>query len=105
MKIVGLLVNPNGGDPGNETVRLRNTGSSPVDLDGWTLTDEANNRVTLAGTIAANGELVITLAAGQMPLNNGGDEIQLRNDSGQLVQTVSYVGGDVVPGVELVVLP
>jgi endonuclease/exonuclease/phosphatase family metal-dependent hydrolase len=103
VRIAGLLPNPNGSDPGNENVRLRNTGSAGVDVAGWTLSDEANNTVSLAGTIAAGADLIINLGAGQMPLNNGGDEIELQNDSGQLVHIVSYLGSDVSPGVEIVV--
>ena len=103
VKIVSLLPNPDGPDPGNEKITLRNDGTIAVDLDGWTITDEASNSLTLSGTINAGAELIINLAQGQVPLNNGGDEIELRNDSGELVQVVNYQGSDVVSGAEVAV--
>ena len=43
--------------------------------------------------IAASSELAVELSDGQMPLNNGGDEVELLNADGDLVDFVSYSGG------------
>ena len=101
IRIAGLLPNPMGPDPGNEKVRLRNTGTSTIDLTGWKLSDEASHIVDLTGPIASGADRVITLDPGQMPLNNGGDEIELFDSTGQLVHMVSYTGSDVVENVEI----
>jgi hypothetical protein len=49
--------------------------------------------VALSGTIAGNAELTIQLAAGELPLNNGGDEVELLDAGGNSVHVVSYPGG------------
>lgn len=103
IRILGLLPNPAGPDPGNEQIRLRNQSTQSVDLDGRTLTDEGNTTFSLGGTVAAGAERVITLPAGAMPLNNGGDEIELKNDSGEVVPVVNYTSGQVTQGIEIIV--
>lgn len=42
--------------------------------------------------------LRILLTAGEVPLNNGGDEIQLRDATGATVSLRSYVAGQAVSG-------
>jgi hypothetical protein len=86
---VALLPNPRGKDAGNEQVTLVNTSKEAVALGGWFLQDKANNVYGLAGTVAANGQLVITMRSNSMPLNNDGDTITLLE--GKTVrQIVSY---------------
>jgi hypothetical protein len=105
VRISALLPNPDGPDVGREWVRLKNSGSQAVNLDGWQLRDEANNTLTLAGSIGAGAERMIMLANGQLPLNNGGDEIELLDAAGNSVQVVSYTGGQAESGEVILVGP
>jgi hypothetical protein len=93
-----MLPNPEGPDVGNEWVEIMNGGASPVSLAGWKLRDEASHTVDLSGTIEAGARLRIELGEGQMPLNNGGDEVELVNADGERVHFVSYTGDQAGPG-------
>ena len=86
-------------------MELKNTGTEDVNLIGWKLRDKAGHVVTLAGPIVAGGELKVHLRAGQMPLNNNGDEIELFDAQGRVVHKVRYSSGQVVPGREIRFLP
>jgi hypothetical protein len=66
--------------------------------DGWALRDESENSLTLSGTMAAGAETMIQLSDGQLPLNNSGDEIELRDADGNSVHVVSYSSGQTVSG-------
>lgn len=96
--ISSLLPNPAGEDPGHEWVELKNNGTDPVNLTGWKLVDESNHVKALTGSIAAGSTLRINLAAGELPLNNGGDEITLFNAAGEIVSIRSYTGSQAAPG-------
>jgi hypothetical protein len=74
-----------------------------VSLDGWKLRDEASNTLTLSGSIGGDAERMITLANGQLPLDNGGDEIELLDFAGNSVQVVSYSGGHAGRGEVIIV--
>ncbi|MGM0490365.1 MAG: lamin tail domain-containing protein [Planctomycetota bacterium] len=101
VRISTLLPNSEGRDEGNEWLRLKNGANEPVDLAGWQLRDEAGHTVRLNGVLAPKAELKVRLAARQMPLNNSGDEIELLDAQGQVVDKVSYVAGQVSPGREI----
>lgn len=103
--IAALMPNPDGADVGNEWVKLKNGTSVAVNLNAWKLRDEANHTVTLSGTIAPGDELKIELSAGQMPLNNSGDEVELLDASGTSVHVVSYSSDQVSSGVEIAFSP
>ncbi|MDM4019340.1 lamin tail domain-containing protein [Roseiconus lacunae] len=98
VKIVSCLPNPSGPDPGNERVTIRNDSDESVRITGWTIKDEASNSITLTGELAAGQELNITIPEGDLPLNNGGDELVLINSSGTIVDTASYTSGQAGPG-------
>jgi hypothetical protein len=76
-----------------------------VSLDGWKLRDEAKNTLTLDGSIAAGAERMIMLAIGELPLNNGGDEIELLDAAGDSVHVVSDTGGQAGSGEVIIVGP
>jgi hypothetical protein len=79
-----------GNDAVNEEIRLRNSGSAPVDISGWQLRDLAGNIWLLGGTIAP-GQTVTGRRNGQvMSLNNDGDVIELVTAAGTVVDTVRY---------------
>jgi len=96
--ISALLPNPEGQDEGNEWVQLKNESSAEVNLIGWKLRDKAGHTVVLTGSIPSGAELKIRLRAGQMPLNNNGDEIELLDAASSIVDKVRYTSGQVVPG-------
>ncbi len=96
--IASLLPNPVGSDPGKERVTLRNTGTESVNLQGWFLQDLANQRVALEAVLEAGQDKEITLPAGQMPLNNSGDEVVLIDPEGKVRSKVAYSANDVNSG-------
>lgn len=73
-----------------------------IDISGWVLRDRANHVFDLNGSVGANGDGLITLPAGRLPLTNSGDRIELLDDDGRLVHVVNYAASDVVEGVEVV---
>ncbi len=93
-----MLPNPAGEDPGHEWIELTNSGSVGVDLTGWKIRDEANHTRSLNGVIAAGETIRLILAAGEVPLNNGGDEIELLNAAGTSVNIRSYNGSQANSG-------
>ena len=72
-----------------------------MNLSGWKMRDKAGHLVFLDGVVAPGGDLKIHLAAGQMPLNNNGDAIELLNAESQVADKVSYSSGQVSPGREI----
>jgi hypothetical protein len=102
IRIIALLPNPRGDDPGHETLTLKNFGDQDVVLAGWILVDRAGNEFDLDGTLGANQELTITLPSGVLPLNNsGGDEITLFSDNGTQQDQVRYAGSEATEGTVL----
>ncbi len=91
-----ILANEVGSDTGTEFVELVNVGGLPVDISGWTLSDDTGVRHTFAsGTSVAGGKAIVVFAsAGDIPagltnavaassgalgLNNTGDLVALKN--------------------------
>jgi competence protein ComEC len=88
--IQSLLPNPAGDDEQREEVTIRNTGSTPVNLSGWTLRDRSGLAWTLIGSVAA-GQAHTFIRGGQpMTLNNAGDEIVLVDPSSVERDRFSY---------------
>lgn len=96
--IASLLPNPARSDYGNETVTLRNVSGVEVDLDGWTLTDKVGGKDLLSGKVLPGAELVIKLSGKGIRLNNDGDEVFLKNFTGDVVNAVAYSTADVISG-------
>lgn len=97
-------------EPGAEFIELYNTTAAPVDLTGWTITDNAGT-INLSGIIPANGKIVLiadaTLlgptgyACSVTPLNvqpaswsnglsNSGDRFTLTNNLSTVIDALSY---------------
>jgi micrococcal nuclease len=88
----------------DEYIVLENTGSSTIDLSGWTLRDEADHVYTFPdGFTLAAGETVtirtgsgtdtedtLYWGSGSAIWNNGGDTIIIRDESGQLMLEREY---------------
>ena len=90
--IISLLPNPAGNENQNEQITVKNMGSNPIDLAGWTVKDMAGRiwKLDGAGTIQPNQEKEIKRAGQAMALNNGGDTVDLINPDGISVQTITY---------------
>ena len=101
--ITELMYNPNEcSDSSGEWVELYNAGSSSVNLDGWRLEDTPSRFVELDAVTLSPGSYYIVartingcggLGADQtmsFALNNSGDTITLRSDSGSIVDQVVY---------------
>jgi competence protein ComEC len=91
-------LNPPGTDSGAEKVELYNPSSSAIDVNGWTISSTAGrtsativiNEGTTTTTIPPKGYVIVGGGDSQQWFDNTGDEaIELRNDSGILID---YVG-------------
>jgi beta-lactamase superfamily II metal-dependent hydrolase len=91
-------LNPAGTDSGAEKVELYNPSTSAVDLNGWTISSTAGRTsvtivigegTTTTTTIPPGGYLIVSDGDSQQWLDNtGGEVIELRNDSGILIDNV-----------------
>ena len=105
VRIIAALVNPEGHDPGKESVTLINTGSVATDLDGWRIEDRNGRRQVLAGISIAGGEthrVVLDPAGAQ--LSNKGGSIGLIDSDGRTVHNVTYSKGQVKTQGETILL-
>lgn len=89
IEIINALPNPVGEDTGKETITIANNSEGVVDISGWTLRDRANNTYTFpAETILEAGNNEIILPPNVVPLNNGGDSIELLNTNGDRIGAI-----------------
>ncbi len=96
VRIIAALVNPEGHDPGRESVTLLNTGPGTEHLDGWRLEDRNGRAHTLSGVdIGAGDALRIILDPAGAQLSNKGGKISLVRPEGHVAQTVTYSKGQV----------
>lgn len=106
-----VMYNPEGDDfghmPDGEWVELYNLTDEQLDLNGWYLLDEANNRITISisnsdtnfnysdvgeTVISGKGYLVVYRNSSAI-FNNDGDNIYLFDQNDLLVDSMSYAGG------------
>lgn len=81
--------NPKGPDAGAEVVELFNPSTSAIDVGGWIISSTKGNgvRVTIgSGTIIPPGGYLL-VGSGSQWLDNDGEIIELRNDSGELIDS------------------
>ena len=98
VRIVAALVNPEGHDPGSETVTLINTGNATERLDGWRLVDRNGRFQSLDGlTIDAGNAARIVLDPQGAQLSNKGGRISLVDTKGHVIHTVTYSKGQTKP--------
>lgn len=92
VSIVSLLPNPAGEDRDLEDAELRNNSAATVNLTGWFLRDKSGRVWALAslGQIAAGSTATIRRGGMAMSLDNGGDEVELLNNLGAIVDHLTY---------------
>jgi uncharacterized protein YukJ len=91
IRIVAALVNPEGHDPGMESVTLINTTPAVVNLSGWTLMDKNKKRSQIPPKTLEPGETVRVVLDGKgAQLGNKGGIISLIDDQGLKIDGVSY---------------
>ncbi len=90
VRLVAALVNPEGHDPGLETVTLLNRSASPVSIEGWSVVDRNQRATTLGGTIGPGDAVRVRLDGRGAQLSNSGGEIRLRDASGTTIHFVTY---------------
>ncbi len=91
VRLIAALVNPQGHDPGFESVTLINTSDSVVSIDGWEIVDNNGNAFTVKNREIAPGEtLRIYLPEQTAQLTNKGGTIKLTDRQGNTVHAVRY---------------
>ena len=95
----GILINeitpsPKGEDKLEEWLELKNTNKQEVDISGWKIQDTIGSTKTYTfpeGTkIKATGYLILNRPVSKITLNNSGDELQLIQPNGNILDNVSY---------------
>jgi hypothetical protein len=104
VRIIYIEYNPPGSDVEGEYVLIQNFTSSPVNMTGWTLRDQAGNTFTFP-PFSLNPSASVRLwtksgtntlydlywGRGSAVWNNEGDTAYLRDTSGVLIHTYSYL--------------
>ncbi len=101
----------------DEFVEIVNTGAGPLDISGWTLSDDDGDDFAFpGGTLLAAGQAAVLFGGGTPTgafggalvftddgsigngLSNSGDLVELRDDTGTLIDSVGYGGAGAVTG-------
>jgi competence protein ComEC len=109
LEIVEINADAEGDDGDNlndEYVVFENTGDGPLDIGGWTVSDEAGKTYTVPEGVTLESSAQVTLHSGSgedtatdlywgqgSPVwNNGGDTVIVRNSDGDIVRQEQYDG-------------
>lgn len=91
VRIIAALVNPEGADPGLETISLINLSPNRIDLTGWAIADRNKKRSSLDGqVIDAGATVAIKLDGKGAQLSNKGGIITLLDPQGLKQHGVAY---------------
>ena len=91
VRIIAALINPEGADPGKETVTIMNIGANNVQTQNWKITDKNKNSSPIGiDTLEAGLTYQISLDGTGAQLGNRGGFIHLENGAGKIVHLVSY---------------
>jgi beta-lactamase superfamily II metal-dependent hydrolase len=88
-----VKLNPAGTDSGAEKVELYNPSSSAIDINGWTVSPTVSRTAATVvinegtTTIPPKGYLIVGRDSQQWLDNTGGEVLELRNDSGILIDS------------------
>jgi len=79
----------------DEWVEVYNAGGDPINLNGWTIVDAANNTKSLTslGTIG-NGTFKVLDITSPMLNNSGSETVFLKNPDGKVIDSHAYIGTD-----------
>lgn len=89
-----LLPDPEGSDATDEWIAVVNSGSTAVNLAGWTLRDGSKEYVVDSATIAAGEELIFSVAETKISLNNSGETIELVDPFDAVIDSTTYADGE-----------
>jgi len=95
LRIVGVLVNPIGPAPEQETVTVINPGIEPIDLAGWSVVDRQEHVLQLEPAVVPPGEAIRIVLRPPVQLGNRGGLLTLLDPSGLKVDGVAYTGDQV----------
>lgn len=94
VRIIAAQLNPEGHDPGRESVTIINTGRSDQQIGGWSIVDKNRRSMTLpAETLAAGHTKRIVLDPSGPQLSNKGGRIDLYDEQDRRVHSVTYSRG------------
>lgn len=86
-----IFPNPDSQNTLKEFIELHNPNNEPIDLGGFTISDQSNRIYALKNKIIdAQGYLIVFQTESKISLNNDGDNLTLKNSSGQTVAQLSY---------------
>ncbi len=75
-------------DGGREWVEIFNDGGELIDITAFSLADSKNNKLTFDASAASPSGYI--LAGGENILNNSGDDVVLKNEKGEIIDSVSF---------------
>lgn len=87
-----LFPDPEGSDEDGEFIEIMNAGAADADVSGWVLETSSGRTFALTARVATLGRYAFSFADTRLPLSNAGATITLRNQSGDIVDAVSYPG-------------
>lgn len=87
-----ILPNPIGRDSLGEVIVIRNGGNVDVDIGGWKIIDKSKKTFVFpSGYVISGGNSVsIDYNQSKIILNNNGDEINLFDNSGKLIDKINF---------------
>jgi uncharacterized protein YukJ len=90
VRILGALVNPNGGAPERETVLLLNASPDAIDLAGWRIADRMSKSCAVPAVKLDAGAVLTVTLHDNVQLGNKGGSITLLDKAGLKVAGVAY---------------
>lgn len=117
IEITEVMCNPVGSDSDREWVKIKNTGTSVIDITGWKFNDGSNHILNVPPKNGGVGDMLIdsgeeallandatkvsgasTVIDTVMSMSNSGDTVSLINNDGDEVHTVTYTSDQVTEG-------
>ena len=94
LRIIAAVINPEGHDPGSESVTIINTGRTDQSIGDWRIVDKNNRSMRLpSDTLGAGDTLRIVLDPSGPQLSNKGGRIDLLDAQNHRVHGVTYSKG------------
>jgi hypothetical protein len=88
LKISEVLPNPEGADKGGEYIVVKNTGTEPAVISGWSIKNVSGKKIVLTGTVPPGGSMKVM--TGAVALKNSGDSLTLLDSSGISQDVFNY---------------